>query len=101
MAEALALIGRLDEGSDDSTRCPVRQPGRALPEDIDPASRDRLGTFPRPTPHVGLINAAVTIGELLDARDGRVRHGSDPPAPRGRRCPKRGREPAAPLRAAY
>lgn len=42
-------------------------------EDIDPASGRLVGNFPQAYTHVGLIHAAITIGELLDARDARFR----------------------------
>ena len=42
-------------------------------EDVDPRSGALLGNFPQAYTHVGLVHAAITIGELIDARDGRVR----------------------------
>jgi GH15 family glucan-1,4-alpha-glucosidase len=42
-------------------------------EDIDPLSGMLLGNFPQAYTHVGLINTAVTISELLEARDARFR----------------------------
>jgi len=73
-AEALALAGRLEEAVAVFDRV-VRyaNPLGLMSEDIDPDSGEQLGNFPQAYTHVGLIHAAMTIGALLDARDGRVR----------------------------
>ena len=42
-------------------------------EDIEPRTGMLLGNFPQAYTHVGLINTAVTISELLEARDARFR----------------------------
>jgi GH15 family glucan-1,4-alpha-glucosidase len=73
-AEALALAGRLD----DAIAIFDRMVGHANPlglfsEDVDPATGALLGNFPQAYTHVGLINAAATIGDLLAAREGVVR----------------------------
>ncbi|HEY4240607.1 MAG TPA: glycoside hydrolase family 15 protein [Kofleriaceae bacterium] len=73
-AEALALAGRLE----DAVRVFDRVASFANPlglfsEDIDPDTGTLLGNFPQAYTHVGLIHAAMTIGALIDARDGRVR----------------------------
>ncbi len=70
----LALIGRLDDAIDLFNRLlECANPLGLFSEDIEPETRDLLGNFPQAYTHVGLIHAAVTIGELLEARDGRVR----------------------------
>jgi len=73
-AEALALVGRLDQAIEVFNRiCKYANPVGLFSEDIDPKSGALLGNFPQAYTHVGLIHAATTISELLEARDGRVR----------------------------
>jgi GH15 family glucan-1,4-alpha-glucosidase len=73
-AEALALAGRLDDAIAVVQRLIAHEnPVGLFSEDIDPASGALLGNFPQAYTHVALIHAAMTIGELLEARDGRVR----------------------------
>jgi GH15 family glucan-1,4-alpha-glucosidase len=73
-AEGLALAGRLEEALTVFERV-VRyaNPVGLFSEDIDPRTGELLGNFPQAYTHVGLINAAMTIGRLLEARDSRVR----------------------------
>ncbi len=73
-AEALAMIGRLD----DAVALFDRLVGHAnalglFSEDIEPETGRQLGNFPQAYTHVGLIHAAITIGELLEARHGHFR----------------------------
>lgn len=73
-AEALALAGRLDaaiEVFERVARC--ANPLGLFSEDVDPETGAMLGNFPQAYTHVGLIHAAITIGDLTAARDGRVR----------------------------
>jgi GH15 family glucan-1,4-alpha-glucosidase len=73
-AEALALAGRLDQAIDVFEH--VRRFANPLglySEDVEPATGALLGNFPQAYTHVGLIHAAATIAELLEARDGRAR----------------------------
>ncbi len=73
-AEALAMIGRLDE----ATALFYRLAGYAnklglFSEDIEPKTGMLLGNFPQAYTHVGVIHTAVTLGELIEARDARFR----------------------------
>jgi GH15 family glucan-1,4-alpha-glucosidase len=73
-AEALAMIGEIDE----AVALFRRLLGYANPlglysEGIDPRTGRLLGNFPQAYSHVGLIHAAITIGQMLDARDRRFR----------------------------
>jgi GH15 family glucan-1,4-alpha-glucosidase len=71
--EALALSGNLEEAIDTFHKV-VRHanPLGLLSEDVDNATGRLLGNFPQAYTHVGLINAATTIGTLLRAREGRL-----------------------------
>jgi GH15 family glucan-1,4-alpha-glucosidase len=74
LAEALALVGRLDEAVElfQQLMKYANQVG-LFSEDIDPQTGALLGNFPQAYTHVGLIHAATTIGELIESRDGKVR----------------------------
>jgi len=73
-AEALALIGELDEATALFERLlAFANPLGLYSEGIDPRSGRLLGNFPQAYSHVGLIHAAITIGEMRDARDRRFR----------------------------
>lgn len=73
-AEALALAGRLEEAVEVFDRlCTFANPVGLFSEDVDPSTGRLLGNFPQAYTHVGLINAAITISELIEARDGKVR----------------------------
>jgi len=73
-AEALALAGRLEEAISVFERvCSHANPVWLFSEDIEPVSGRLLGNFPQAYTHVGLIHAAISISELLEARDGKVR----------------------------
>jgi GH15 family glucan-1,4-alpha-glucosidase len=73
-AEALAMIGELDEAVALFNRLlTYANPVGLFSEDIDPPTGRLLGNFPQAYTHVGLIHAAITIGELLEARDARFR----------------------------
>ena len=72
--EALALMGELDAAIELFAQLKRRANALGLySEDIDPATGELLGNFPQAYTHVGLIHTAMTIGELLAAREGRVR----------------------------
>lgn len=70
--EALALAGHLDEAVETFHRVVGHaNPLGLFSEDIDSETGELLGNFPQAYTHVGLINAAMTLGTLLKARDGR------------------------------
>jgi GH15 family glucan-1,4-alpha-glucosidase len=73
-AEALGLCGKLDRAIEVFERISSHaNPVGLFSEDIDPTTGALLGNFPQAYTHVGLIHAAMTISELLEARDGRAR----------------------------
>ena len=72
--EALAMSGDLDRAIALFNRLlAYANPVGLFSEDVDPQTGQLLGNFPQAYTHVGLIHAAITIGELLEARDGRFR----------------------------
>ncbi len=73
-AEALAMMGELDRAVELFQRLLKHaNPVGLFSEDIDPETGQLVGNFPQAYTHVGLIHAAITIGELLDARDAKFR----------------------------
>ncbi|MEQ1760230.1 MAG: glycoside hydrolase family 15 protein [Vicinamibacterales bacterium] len=73
-AEAVAMTGEVDRAIDIFNRLlAYANPVGLFSEDIDPATGRLLGNFPQAYTHVGLIHTAITIGELLDARESRFR----------------------------
>jgi GH15 family glucan-1,4-alpha-glucosidase len=73
-AEALAMVGRIDDAVQLFDRVVAfANPLGLFSEDIDPATGRLLGNFPQAYTHVGLIHAAITIGEVLEARHGHFR----------------------------
>lgn len=72
--EAVAMIGEVDRAVEIFNRLYTHaNPLGLFSEDIDPKSGRLLGNFPQAYTHVGVIHAAMTISELLEVRDGRVR----------------------------
>ena len=72
--EALAMMGEVDEAVALFHRLEkYANPLGLFSEDIDPQTGALLGNFPQAYTHVGLIHAAITIGEILDARHGSFR----------------------------
>jgi GH15 family glucan-1,4-alpha-glucosidase len=73
-AEALAMVGRVDDAVKLFDRLVAHaNPLGLFSEDIEPETGRLLGNFPQAYTHVGLIHAAITIGEVLEARHGRFR----------------------------
>jgi GH15 family glucan-1,4-alpha-glucosidase len=72
--EALAMMGEVDEAVALFRRLEQHaNPLGLFSEDIEPSTGALLGNFPQAYTHVGLIHAAITIGEILDARHGSFR----------------------------
>ena len=72
--EALAMMGEVDRAVELFNHLyEFANPLGLFSEDIEPATGQLLGNFPQAYTHVGVINAAVTIGEILDARHGTFR----------------------------
>ena len=72
--EALAMMGEVEEAIELFSRLEkYANPLGLYSEDIDPDTGALLGNFPQAYTHVGLIHAAITIGEILDARHGSFR----------------------------
>jgi GH15 family glucan-1,4-alpha-glucosidase len=72
--EALAMMGEIDEAITRFTDLlAYTNPLGLFSEDIEPSTGRLLGNFPQAYTHVGLIHAAITIGELLDAKTAHFR----------------------------
>lgn len=72
-AEALALIGELDKAVELFQKLlSYANPVGLFSEDVDPETGTLMGNFPQAYTHVGLIQAAMTIGALIESRDGKV-----------------------------
>jgi GH15 family glucan-1,4-alpha-glucosidase len=72
--EALAMMGEVDEAVALFRRLEkFANPLGLFSEDVEPETGALLGNFPQAYTHVGLIHAAITIGEILDARHGSFR----------------------------
>jgi GH15 family glucan-1,4-alpha-glucosidase len=68
-AEALAMMGELEEARALFNRLlHYANPLGLFSEDVEPETGRLLGNFPQAYTHVGLIHAAITIGELSDAQ---------------------------------
>jgi GH15 family glucan-1,4-alpha-glucosidase len=72
--EAVAMMGELDRAITIFNRLVSHaNPVGLFSEDVEPGTGRLLGNFPQAYTHVGLIHAAITIGELLEAREARFR----------------------------
>jgi GH15 family glucan-1,4-alpha-glucosidase len=71
LAEALAMIGRLDQAQTVFSAHAEEASNHLglLAEEVDPATKDQLGNFPQAFSHLGLINAAARIDLALRMRD--------------------------------
>jgi GH15 family glucan-1,4-alpha-glucosidase len=72
--EALAMMGEVEEAVALFRRLEkYANPLGLFSEDIDPKTGALLGNFPQAYTHVGLIHAAITIGDHLEAKHGSYR----------------------------
>jgi GH15 family glucan-1,4-alpha-glucosidase len=72
--EAVAMVGDVDRAIAIFERLLSHaNPVGLFSEDVDPKTGHLLGNFPQAYTHVGLIHAAITINELLEAREARFR----------------------------
>jgi GH15 family glucan-1,4-alpha-glucosidase len=72
--EALAMMGEIDEAITRFTDLlAYANPLGLFSEHVEPSTGRLLGNFPQAYTHVGLIHAAITIGELLDAKTAHFR----------------------------
>jgi len=72
--EAVAMMGEIDRAVEIFNQLRAHaNPLGLFSEDIDPKTGRLLGNFPQAYTHVGLMHAAITIGELLEAREARFR----------------------------
>jgi GH15 family glucan-1,4-alpha-glucosidase len=72
--EAVAMMGDVDRAIAIFERLLSHaNPVGLFSEDVDPKTGHLLGNFPQAYTHVGLIHAAITINELLEAREARFR----------------------------
>jgi GH15 family glucan-1,4-alpha-glucosidase len=72
--EALAMMGEVDAAVALFNRLQTfANPLGLFSEDIEPGTGRLLGNFPQAYTHVGIIHAAITIGEILDSRHGTFR----------------------------
>jgi GH15 family glucan-1,4-alpha-glucosidase len=70
LAEALALIGRLDEALEVfNNHLSASNHLGLLPEEVDPQSGTSLGNCPQGFSHLGLIQAAARLDLALRLRD--------------------------------
>ena len=71
LAEALAMVGRVEEAQEVFEEHAEHASNHLglLAEEVDPATREPLGNFPQAFSHLGLINAPCRIDRALRLRD--------------------------------
>jgi GH15 family glucan-1,4-alpha-glucosidase len=70
LVENLAQSGRIEEAINVfETTLAHASPTGLLSEQIDPASHELIGNYPQGFTHIGLINAAMSINEILKATE--------------------------------